>query len=83
MEFLVEFDLDIPAGASESEVYGRKRAEASAAATLVDDGTWYGFGSRPPQPPRTRRLVSTAPTAKRSSMGSWTHSRSATGCASP
>jgi muconolactone D-isomerase len=38
MEFLVEFDLNIPAGASESEVDGRQRAEASAAAKLVDDG---------------------------------------------
>ena len=37
MEFLVEFDLNIPAGASESEVDGRQRAEASAA-KLVDDG---------------------------------------------
>ena len=38
MEFLVEFDINIPAGASESEVDGRQRAEASAAAKLVDDG---------------------------------------------
>jgi hypothetical protein len=82
MEFLVEFDLDIPAGASESEVDGRQRAEAPAAAKLVDDGHRYGFGSRPRQPPRIKRLVSTAPTAKRSSMGSWTLSRSASGCAS-
>ena len=38
MEFLVEFDTNVPAGASESEVNGRQRAEASAAAKLVDDG---------------------------------------------
>jgi muconolactone delta-isomerase len=38
MEFLVEFDVDVPAGASESEVNRRQRAEAFAAAKLVDDG---------------------------------------------
>ena len=38
MEFLVEFDVNVPAGASESEVNGREAAEASAAAKLVDDG---------------------------------------------
>jgi muconolactone D-isomerase len=38
MEFLVEFDVDVPAGASASEVDSRERAEASAAARLVDEG---------------------------------------------
>ncbi len=38
MEFLVEFELDIPDGAPESEVKDRERAEAAAAEALADDG---------------------------------------------
>jgi muconolactone delta-isomerase len=38
MEFLVEFDVNVPAGASASEVNGRERAEAAAADKLVDEG---------------------------------------------
>jgi muconolactone delta-isomerase len=38
MEFLVQFDLDIPDGVAESEVEDRVRAEAAAADTLADEG---------------------------------------------
>jgi muconolactone delta-isomerase len=38
MEFLVEFELDIPDRVPESEVDARERAEASAAETLADQG---------------------------------------------
>ncbi len=38
MEFLVEFDVHVPAGATESEVNCREGAEASAAAKLADEG---------------------------------------------
>lgn len=38
MEFLVEFDVTIPDGTSESEIGDRQRAEASAAAKLVAEG---------------------------------------------
>jgi muconolactone delta-isomerase len=38
MEFLVEFDVNIPVDAPASEVNGRERAEASAADKLVDEG---------------------------------------------
>ena len=38
MEFLVEFDLNIPDGALESEVKDRERAEAAAAEALADEG---------------------------------------------
>ena len=38
MEFLVEFEVEVPEGASESEVEQRSRAEAFAAAALVDEG---------------------------------------------
>jgi muconolactone D-isomerase len=38
MEFLVEFEVNVPDGALASEVDARYSAEASAAARLVDDG---------------------------------------------
>jgi muconolactone D-isomerase len=38
MEFLVEFEAEVPEGTRESEVEQRSRAEALAAARLVDEG---------------------------------------------
>jgi muconolactone D-isomerase len=38
MEFLVEFEVEVPDGTSESEVEQRTRAEAIAAAGLAADG---------------------------------------------
>ena len=38
MEFLVQFEVDIPDGVAESEVEDLERAEAAAAETLADDG---------------------------------------------
>jgi muconolactone delta-isomerase len=38
MEFLVQFELDIPDGVAESEVEDRERAEAAAAESLADEG---------------------------------------------
>jgi muconolactone delta-isomerase len=38
VEFLVEFELDIPDGVATSEVEGRERAEAIAADRLAHDG---------------------------------------------
>ncbi len=38
MEFLVEFEVTVPDGTPESDVKDRERAEASAAAKLVDEG---------------------------------------------
>ena len=38
MEFLVEFEIKIPAGTAESEVKNRQDAEADAAAKLVEEG---------------------------------------------
>jgi muconolactone D-isomerase len=37
-EFLVEFDLQVPAGTPESEVSGREQAESAAATKLADEG---------------------------------------------
>jgi muconolactone D-isomerase len=38
MEFLVEFDVEVPDGTSETEVERRNRAEADAAAGLAVEG---------------------------------------------
>ena len=38
MEFLVEFDLNVPDGTPESELEDRVRAEASSARTLAKEG---------------------------------------------
>jgi muconolactone D-isomerase len=38
MEFLVEFEVEVPEGTRESEVEQRLRDEATAAAKLVDEG---------------------------------------------
>ena len=38
MEFLVEFEVNVPDEAPPSEVEARNSAEASAAAILVDEG---------------------------------------------
>jgi muconolactone delta-isomerase len=38
MEFLVEFELDVPDGVPKSEIEDRQRAEAAAAGTLADEG---------------------------------------------
>jgi muconolactone delta-isomerase len=38
MEFLVDFKVNVPTGASESEVKDREKAEASATAKLADEG---------------------------------------------
>jgi muconolactone D-isomerase len=37
-EFLVEFDLQVPAGTPESEVSAREQAESAAAAKLAEEG---------------------------------------------
>jgi muconolactone delta-isomerase len=38
MEFLVQFESNVPDGIAESEVEDRERAEAAAAETLADEG---------------------------------------------
>ncbi len=38
MEFLIEFQVEVPAGTPHEEVERRKRAESAAAAKLVEDG---------------------------------------------
>jgi muconolactone delta-isomerase len=38
MEFLVEFEVEVPEGTAENEVEQRERAEAEATARLAEDG---------------------------------------------
>jgi muconolactone D-isomerase len=47
MEFLVEFQVNVPDGTPEPEVEDRERAEASAAARLVDEGHLIRVWTRP------------------------------------
>lgn len=47
MEFLVEFEIDVPDGTPESEVSDREHSEAIAAARLVADGHLVRVWTRP------------------------------------
>ena len=47
MEFLVEFDVQVPAGTPQSEVRDRERAESAAAAKLADEGHLVRLWRRP------------------------------------
>jgi muconolactone D-isomerase len=47
MEFLVEFEIDVPDETPESEVSARETAEAAAAAKLVDEGHLLRVWKRP------------------------------------
>ena len=47
MDFLVEFEVDVPAGTSETEVEERERAEAVAATKLADEGHLLRVWKRP------------------------------------
>jgi muconolactone delta-isomerase len=56
MEFLVEFDVNIPDGASESEVRNREDAEAAAAAKLADQGHLLRLWKPPARRNETKAL---------------------------
>ena len=47
MEFLVEFELQVPAGTPQSEVRDREKAESAAAAKLADEGHLVRLWRRP------------------------------------
>jgi muconolactone delta-isomerase len=47
MEFLVEFEVDVPDGTPETEIEDRETAEASAAAELVAEGHLVRVWKRP------------------------------------
>ena len=56
MDFLVEFEVDVPAGTADAEVEDRERAEAVAAARLVDEGHLLRVWRRPLPTGETRVL---------------------------
>jgi muconolactone D-isomerase len=47
LEFLVEFELEVPAGEPREEVDRRQRAESAAAAKLAEDGHLVRLWRRP------------------------------------
>ena len=47
MEFLVEFEVEVPAGAPDAEVEQHQRAESAAAAKLAEDGHLVRLWRRP------------------------------------
>jgi muconolactone D-isomerase len=47
MEFLVEFEVEVPAGTPDAEVEKRQRAESGAAARLAEDGHLVRLWGRP------------------------------------
>ena len=56
MEFLVEFEVNVPDGAPATEVEARTSAEASAAASLVDRGHLVRLWKLPAAPSETKAL---------------------------
>jgi muconolactone D-isomerase len=56
VEFLVEFEVNVPDGAPASEVAARNSAEASAAARLVDDGHLVRLWKPPAVPGETKAI---------------------------
>jgi muconolactone D-isomerase len=56
MEFLVEFEIKVPEGTPAPEVNEREKAEASAAAKLVDEGHLLRLWRRPAPPGETKVL---------------------------
>jgi muconolactone delta-isomerase len=47
MEFLVEFEVEVPAGTPHEEVQQHQRAESAAAAKLAEDGHLVRLWRRP------------------------------------
>jgi muconolactone delta-isomerase len=47
MEFLVEFEVEVPAGTADAEVEERQRAESAAAAELAEDRHLVRLWRRP------------------------------------
>ena len=47
MEFLVEFEVEVPAGTPQAEVEQLQRAESAAAAKLAEDGHLVRLWRRP------------------------------------
>ena len=57
MEFLVEFEVNVPNGTPESEVKARETAEASATAKLADEGHLVRVWKSPVAPGEAKILA--------------------------
>jgi len=79
MEFLVEFELEIPAGTPLEEVQRGQRAESAAAAKLARRGISFGSGDGRWSVTDQQRSAYTAPTARQSSTACSTRCPSRTG----
>ncbi len=80
MEFLVEFEVEVPDGTSETDVERRMSAEEVAAAGLAAEATCFASGDRRRPRATRRRSASTPPKAGPSSMRCSARCRSRTGC---
>ena len=56
MDFLVEFEINVPEGTPEAEVTAREDAESGAAAHLVDQGHLVRLWKRPVAPGESRPI---------------------------
>jgi muconolactone D-isomerase len=56
MDFLIDFDINVPEGTSEAEVTARQDAEAAAAAKLVDQGHLIRLWKRRVAPGESRPI---------------------------
>lgn len=57
MEFLVEFDIEVPEGTPEVDVADRERAEATAAAKLAEEGHVARIWNLPTAPGQPKRVL--------------------------
>jgi Muconolactone delta-isomerase len=64
MGFLVEFEVEVPAGTPDAEVEQHQRAESAAAAKLAEDGHLVRLWRRPLAGDGTTAIGCTAPAAR-------------------
>jgi hypothetical protein len=82
MEFLVEFEVEVPAGTPDAEVEQHQRAESAAAAKLAEDGHLVRLWRRPLVGDGTTAIGCIAPTARPRSTVCSPPCPSPTGCVS-
>ena len=80
MEFLVEFEVNIPIGTAESEIHDRQTAEAASAADLVRGATLCDSGMSRSRTATTKLWACTGPVAQRRWKACSPHYPSTNGC---
>ena len=83
MEFLVEFEVEVPAGTPDAEVEQHQRAESAAAAKLAEDGHLVRLWRRPLVGDGTTAIGLYRADSRHSSTTCSPRCRSPAGCASP